>query len=139
MKKLVLTIAIAMGMTIASNAQRLGADYDFSGSESLNPYAEYSYGEKHMAYSYGDKHYVGSFSYNEDEENDYLTGVGSMRSLRNRMSEDYVEGGLFSGTRGGVLPNLPGHGHSDNQDAPIGGGALLLIGFGAAYALTKKK
>ncbi len=36
-------------------------------------------------------------------------------------------------------PFLPGHGESDDQNAsPLGGGALLLIGFGAAYALKKR-
>lgn len=38
----------------------------------------------------------------------------------------------------GFGPNLPGHGETDDQNAPIGSGALLLIGFGAAYAMTKK-
>lgn len=34
---------------------------------------------------------------------------------------------------------LPGdHGLGGDQGAPLGGGALLLIGFGAAYALKKK-
>ena len=37
------------------------------------------------------------------------------------------------------FPGLPGHGESDDQDAPLTGGALLLIGFGAAYALKKSK
>ncbi len=37
------------------------------------------------------------------------------------------------------FPGLPGHGESDDQPAPLGGGALLLIGFGAAYALKKSK
>ena len=36
-------------------------------------------------------------------------------------------------------PGLPGHGETGNQPAPLGSGALLLIGFGAAYALSKKK
>ncbi len=27
----------------------------------------------------------------------------------------------------------------DDPDAPLGGGALLLVGFGAAYAMTKRK
>ena len=39
----------------------------------------------------------------------------------------------------GFGPNIPGHGESTNQDAPLTGGALLLIGFGAAYAMTKKR
>lgn len=58
-------------------------------------------------------------------------------------------GGLFRRgnqiDRGGSddpnTPVLPGHGKTDNQpaSAPLGGGALLLISFGAAYALSKKK
>lgn len=40
---------------------------------------------------------------------------------------------------GDLLPGLPGHGQTDNQDAPLDGGALLLIGFGAVYALRKRQ
>ena len=57
-------------------------------------------------------------------------------------------GGLFGrgatpensmNTQGGSeTPLLPIHGQTENQDAPLGSGALLLIGFGAAYALNKK-
>ena len=36
------------------------------------------------------------------------------------------------------LPGLPDHDQDGNQTAPLGSGALLLIGFGAAYALKKK-
>jgi hypothetical protein len=36
-------------------------------------------------------------------------------------------------------PGLPGHGETGDQPAPLGSGALLLIGFGAAYALKKNK
>ena len=51
---------------------------------------------------------------------------------------DY-DNSLFGIFRGGVLtPNLPNHGEDDNVDAPLGGGALLLIGFGSAYALKKR-
>lgn len=46
-----------------------------------------------------------------------------------------------AGSRGG-FPGVPGHGESDNQPGqgttPLAGGALLLAGFGAAYALTKR-
>ena len=39
----------------------------------------------------------------------------------------------------GIDFGLPGsHGATDDQAAPLGGGALLLIGFGAAYALKKR-
>ena len=41
-------------------------------------------------------------------------------------------------TTGVVMPNLPIHGETGNQNAPLGGGALLLVGFGAAYALKKR-
>ena len=36
-----------------------------------------------------------------------------------------------------ILP--AGHGFTNDYNAPLGGGALLLIGFGAAYALKKRK
>lgn len=39
--------------------------------------------------------------------------------------------------RGG-FPGFPGHGEEDDQDAPIGSGAALLVGFGAAYAVYKR-
>ena len=55
-------------------------------------------------------------------------------------------GGLFGRgeTRDGgnassvSTPLLPGHGLNTNQDAPLGSGVILLIGFGAAYALSKR-
>ena len=49
-----------------------------------------------------------------------------------------VDNGLFGHLRELDLPNLPNHGAEDNMDAPLAGGALLLIGFGAAYALKKR-
>lgn len=39
----------------------------------------------------------------------------------------------------GLLPGLPGHGSSDNMDAPLGEGMLLLLGLGAAYAYKKRR
>ena len=39
-----------------------------------------------------------------------------------------------------ATPGLPGqHGLGGDQPAPLGSGALLLIGLGAAYAIGKKK
>ena len=61
-------------------------------------------------------------------------GSFAQNSLFNRDGNDQEE---MRDNRG-FGPNLPGHGESDNQDAPLGGGALLLIGFGAAYAMSKK-
>ena len=59
------------------------------------------------------------------------------------------DGGLFqrgasesvSGTdRDGVLsPSVPDHGQSNNQSAPLGSGAVVLIGLGAAYLVGKRR
>ena len=89
MKKLVLTIAIVLGMTFAASAQYFGDNGQPQGG--------------------------GLFGRGETPET-------SMNTL----------GG--SGT-----PLLPIHGQNENQDAPLGGGALLLIGMGAAYAMAKKE
>jgi hypothetical protein len=58
--------------------------------------------------------------------------------------------GLMSRDGGTFSLCLPGHnfttnwnggsqGHDDDLIVPLGNGALLLIGFGAAYAMTKRK
>ena len=87
MKKLVLTIAIVLGMTIGASAQQLFGDNGERG----------------------------------------LFGRGEIR--------DGAVGGDET-----HAPFLPVHGSDQNGDAetPLGGGALLLVGFGAAYALAKK-
>lgn len=61
-------------------------------------------------------------------------GTYAQGSLFNRDGNDQEE----MRENRGFGPNLPGHGETDNQDAPLAGGALLLIGFGAAYAMSKK-
>ena len=37
------------------------------------------------------------------------------------------------------LPALPQHGLNGNQDAPLGGGLLILTALGAGYALSKRR
>ena len=58
------------------------------------------------------------------------------------------DGGLFkrgetaenTNSREGTFgPNLPGHGSSDNEDAPLGTGLAMLAGLGAAYLIGKKR
>ena len=88
MKKLVITIAIILGMTLTASAQYFGDNGQPQGG--------------------------GLFGRGATPENSLNTQGGS-------------------GT-----PLLPIHGQGTNQDAPIGSGTLLLIGFGAAYAMTKK-
>ena len=59
-----------------------------------------------------------------------LFGLGPQRG-----GEDYAYT-----TREEPMINLPGsHGSDGDVTAPLGGGALLLIGFGAAYAMKKRK
>lgn len=53
--------------------------------------------------------------------------------------EQYYGAGYFNNDRTGLSLMLPNaHNTDQNYDAPLGGGALLLIGFGAAYALKKR-
>lgn len=60
------------------------------------------------------------------------------------------EGGLFkrgataenANSREGsgiMTPGLPGHGSSENSDAPLGTGIAVLAGLGAAYLIGKKR
>lgn len=57
---------------------------------------------------------------------------------RGAVSDEVFYGAGYTGGAP-LFPNLPSHFNDENQDAvPLGGGALLLIGFGAAYALSKK-
>ena len=40
---------------------------------------------------------------------------------------------------GPIMPGLPSHGETDNQNAPLGSGIALLAGLGAAYLVGKKR
>ena len=84
MKKIALTIAIVLGMTIGAMAQNGG-----------------------------------------------LFGKGPQRGYATEQEESFRGDGLLN------LPNT--HGSSEDQTSPLGTGALLLIGFGAAYALKKRQ
>ena len=87
MKKLVLTVAIVLGMTFGASAQFFGDN-------------------------------------EPQQKGGGLFGYGQTR--------DGEQGGTST-------PLLPTHGGTENQDAPLGSGALLLIGFGAAYAASKRR
>ena len=93
MKKLVLTIAIVLGMTFGASAQYFGD--------------------------------------NGQPQGGGLFGRGAV-------SDEYFYGAGSSDRTGGLLPLLPLHDQEGDQDAPLGSGALLLIGMGAAYAMAKK-
>ena len=54
------------------------------------------------------------------------------------VSDEEYYGSGYDNRTDPTMPLLPYHGQTENQQAPLGGGALLLIGFGAAYAMKKK-
>ena len=55
--------------------------------------------------------------------------------------EEYYGLGYYSQYRDGgqITPNLPNHGESENQDAPLGGGIVLLTALGAGYVMAKRR
>ena len=64
-------------------------------------------------------------------QNGGLFGMGPSRDMDYEYSTREGEGPMI---------NLPGsHGSNDDVTAPLGSGALLLIGFGAAYAGLRRK
>ena len=55
-------------------------------------------------------------------------------ATNNVFERNEIDGGLFP-----IFLSNVQHGTGEDQDVPLGSGALLLIGFGAAYALKKRK
>jgi hypothetical protein len=47
--------------------------------------------------------------------------------------------GMRDGEGGILTPGLPTHGLTENQNAPLGSGIVLLAGLGAAYLVGKKR
>lgn len=70
----------------------------------------------------------GLFQYGEVGDQDYYGSVWYTLDQNNEFQRNSL-----------LMPGLPIHGETDNMDAPLGGGALLLIGFGAVYALRKRQ
>lgn len=70
-----------------------------------------------------------------------VMGMAMCASAQNAGGGLFQKGGTSNRDGEPSSPALPAHGLNTNQpaDTPIGGGALLLIGFGAAYALGKRK
>ncbi len=50
-----------------------------------------------------------------------------------------IYGNRETGMFPAAAPGLPIHGQPDNQDAPLGSGAAVLLGLGAAYLVAKKR
>ena len=69
-----------------------------------------------------------------------LTTFADGGGLFQRGDENQETGGFMNRSGDFKAPILPGHGgngDADGNETPLGG-ALMLIGFGAAYALKKK-
>ena len=69
-----------------------------------------------------------------------ISASAQNRGLFDRGPEHGESYGTYDRTSNGGLMLPTSHGtNTDQEGAPIGSGALLLIGFGAAYALKKRK
>lgn len=66
-------------------------------------------------------------------QNKGLFDLGPERETYEDIYSDNHDRGVF----GFSLPTF--HGQNNDESAPLGGGALLLIGFGAAYASLRRK
>ena len=65
------------------------------------------------------------------------TGGGLFQ--RGVSDEEYYGMGYTSQYRDGLMPNIPNHGSTDNEDAPLGTGIVLLSVLGGAYLVGKKR
>ena len=116
MKKTLLTLSLALMMGFVANAQNEMWDTPVESSYMTN---------------------LGMFDW------DGFTELFDQASQSSASSEWYSDFSLFdfgSGDRDGILDLvLPDHGLDADVNAPLGSGVLLLVGFGAAYALKKRK
>ena len=130
MKKLIVTIAIVLGMGMTLTAQIDENMYETKGGlfglgQNLFTNAD---DETFLPYGYAEEEtfmpevYSGS----DDNWNAGLFGLG--------------DNGLYNGTRDGSLINLPGqHGSDQDQDTPLGSGIAVLTALGAAYLVGKRR
>ena len=135
MKKLTLTFAIVLGMTLGALAQNNSSTliqnpYEGDNSKSFFEYMQQLFAteentEDALAIEYEDSDMLGGGS---------MLGGGGM--FQRGATRDYT---LF-GDRNGSLLNLPSiHGAEDDQDAPLGSGIAVLTVLGGAYLIGKRR
>ena len=49
------------------------------------------------------------------------------------------EAGFVNREGGLVMPGMPNHGETGDQDAPLGSGVAIMLGLGAAYLVGKRR
>ena len=131
MKKLIVTIAIVLGLGMTTFAQEA-----FTGADGVAESGLFN-----MGTSFFGNGELGLFSpdyYDYEEEYEAY----------NNQPQNYVDNGLFGmgggslfsrtdGTLGLMLPT--GHGLTNDETAPLGSGIAVLMGLGAAYLVGKRR
>ena len=126
MKKLTLTLAIVLGMTLGAMAQNNGSLFHNSNDGDSQSFFEYLQ-ELYVTDEEAEEAYA------IDNEGGGMFGGGMFQRGATRGESTM----LFS--RGGIL-NLPGtHGLATDQETPLGSGIVLFLGLGGAYLVAKKR
>jgi hypothetical protein len=132
MKKLIVTIAIVLGLGMTTFAQEA-----FTGADGVAESGLFSLGT-----SFFGNGELGLFS------PDYYDYEEEYEAYINQPQDLWGNGGLFGmgnlftreGEGGALGLSLPtSHGESEDQGAPLGSGIAVLMGLGAAYLVGKRR
>ena len=131
MKKLIVTIAIALSMGMTTFAQEA-----FTGADGVPESGLFSLGTSFFS-NEGDLSLFSELNEFDEEDMAYIN-----------QQQDYSENGLFGmgnlftrseDNTGLVLPGSHGSDSDTSADAPLGSGIAVLMGLGAAYLVGKKR
>ena len=132
MKKLIVTIAIVLGIGMTTFAQEA-----YTGGDEVVESGLFSFGLR--LFSNGELGLFPTDSYENEEE--YMVYDDPPQSYGGYGLFGRGEGSLFANTNrnnfGLMLPSA--HSETGDANAPLGSGIVVLIGLGAAYALGKKR
>ena len=135
MKKLILTLAIVLGMTLGALAQNNKSTLFQNPYEGDNSQSFFEYLQE-------------LFATEEDPEDAFAVeneGGGMFSGGRTFGGGGMFQRGAIGGeqtlfNRDGGLLNLPSiHGDTEDQEGPLGSGVALLLGLGGAYLVAKKR